>query len=125
MSPTFKLPGGGIAIACIRGRKPKPRPVPCVSCGLVPHAVLCDGPGAERGTTCDAQRCRDCSVRVGQNRDLCAEHWLLQHLGLPGALVFYGLLAFELRRRCCHGRWDPSIDPVDGPCIYCDSGQST
>lgn len=37
-------------------------------------------------------------------------------------LVFWGLLSFELSRRCCHGRWDPMTGDW---CSYCDTGMST
>jgi len=39
-------------------------------------------------------------------------------------LVFVGLLTYEARHVCPHGKWAPAFHP-DEWCFYCDSGMST
>ena len=66
-----KLPDGGHAIACARGRQTKF----CVTCGKA-HQVLCDYPVTRNGKpgTCDRPCCRQHAVSVGDNRDYCLAH---------------------------------------------------
>lgn len=75
---TMKLPGGGFAIVCTRGRRPNL----CDVCKHRPFEVLCDYPlaGAKAGKTCDRKLCRGCAKHVGENKDLCPPH---AKLGLP------------------------------------------
>lgn len=63
----LKLPGGGVAIVCTRGRKPKP-------CGLCPqpHRFLCDWK-VESGT-CDKPLCAEHATQVASDKHLCPEH---------------------------------------------------
>ncbi len=61
-----KTPGGGIAIACTRGRRRT-----CAFCSAA-APLLCDGPppaGSKR-KTCDAPMCRQHAKHVGVDRDL-------------------------------------------------------
>jgi hypothetical protein len=67
--PIVNLPGGGTAIVCTRGRRPA-----CSVCGKRPGELLCDGPGAEPGKTCDARLCRSCAQHVAPDTDLCPRH---------------------------------------------------
>lgn len=68
----IKLPGGGVAIACTRGRRPRRTP-DCSCCTQREGPLLCDFP-IGNGKTCDKPLCRDCARRVGPNRDYCPSH---------------------------------------------------
>ena len=63
------LPGGGIAIVCTRGARPKKAP-PCHAC-TVPSTVLCDHKLNDAGKTCDRPCCAAHSLRIARNFDLC------------------------------------------------------
>lgn len=66
---------GGHAIICIRGKRFKP----CAYCAAL-HEVLCDGPGATKGSTCDLPMCREHATHVeGRNLDYCRKHAALGH----------------------------------------------
>lgn len=69
----IKLPGGGMAIVCTRGRR---TPARCDACKARPHEVLCDFElyGAKAGKTCDRKLCRSCAVKDGPGRDFCYQH---------------------------------------------------
>ena len=60
-----KMPGGGTAIVCSRGRKPKPR----CACGR-PSTKLCDGP-KPNGKTCDEPLCNEHAVHHEPDTDYC------------------------------------------------------
>jgi len=62
-------PGGGAAIVCSRGRRPKQK---CIACNAE-APLLCDWPVGD-GKTCDAPICRRHAVHVGPDRDYCPEH---------------------------------------------------
>lgn len=68
---TIDLGGGGFAIICSRGPKPKP----CVVCGAK-SSRLCDFPlkGKKAGKTCDAALCPRHAVRVVKDLDYCPAH---------------------------------------------------
>ena len=66
------LPGGGYAIICSRGRRPRP----CACCNL-PSTKLCDFPTGN-GKTCDLPLCDKCAVKGGPNVDFCPGHERLQ-----------------------------------------------
>jgi hypothetical protein len=61
---------GGFAIVC-RGHRRGRRRV--CSCGREAN-LLCDGPGVERGQTCDRPICAACATPGGRNIDYCREH---------------------------------------------------
>jgi hypothetical protein len=67
-SETVEIPGGGVAIVCHSG--PRPRTPRC-RCGK-PSSLQCDFPLLHG--TCDRYLCPGCAVHVGRNRDYCAEH---------------------------------------------------
>lgn len=54
----LNLPGGGVAIVCTKGGKPKR----CATCQR-DSKLLCDG--------CDAQLCRACAFSAWANIDFC------------------------------------------------------
>lgn len=62
-----QLPGGGVAIVCSRGRRPRPK----CACGK-PSSLLCDW--KVKGGTCDAPICVSCAEHVGNDKDLCPTH---------------------------------------------------
>lgn len=66
-----KLPGGGYAIVCSRGRRPKR----CSSCGRA-SSKLCDYPlrGEKAGKTCDLPICDACATHVPPDTDYCPPH---------------------------------------------------
>ncbi len=63
------LPGGGSAIVCSSGRRPK-----CSGCGR-PARLLCDWktPGVRTGT-CDTPLCERCTHKPAPGKDLCPAH---------------------------------------------------
>lgn len=64
--------GNGVhAIVCGRASRPKP----CSVCGR-PGMKLCDGPGTQKGATCDKVLCGDCATRVegDPSKDYCPAH---------------------------------------------------
>lgn len=69
----YKLPGGGVAIVCTKGRKPK-----CVTCGGAAE-LECDG--------CDKPICAQHSLSPSRNLDYCHDcttplkRWWLEHDG--------------------------------------------
>ena len=66
------LPGGGYAIVCSRGERPKP----CCICGRV-GGKLCDYPlrGEKEGKTCYRPLCSKCTVHSAPHDiDLCPSH---------------------------------------------------
>ncbi len=69
----FDIPGGGHAIVCSRGRRP--RPAPCTECKHRDHSLLCDFAlrGAKVGKTCSRRLCAACAVKRGE-LDLCPAH---------------------------------------------------
>ena len=83
-SEIVRMPGGGTAIVCFSGRRPKTPP--CACCGTGRATIQCDFPleppaqkrlifGDEKPPkTCDAYLCRSCAVRVGRDRDYCPHH---------------------------------------------------
>jgi len=66
-----KLPAGGMAIVCTRGRRVKQ----CSSCSRAGDR-LCDFPVERVGKagTCDRSICHRCSTRISGERDLCRAH---------------------------------------------------
>lgn len=62
-----RLPGGGVAIACSRGRRRR-----CFHCGKLGATLLCDGPVAVK-KTCDRPICVSCSTPDGPERDYCRD----------------------------------------------------
>lgn len=64
---TIRMPSGGYAIVCSRGRQKHK----FCACGK-PATLLCDWP-KDKGT-CDAALCRKCAVPAGPNRDHCPHH---------------------------------------------------
>lgn len=68
----FDLPGGGYAIVCSRGRKPRAK---CSACNVRVHELLCDFPlsGKKAGKTCSRKLCSACAVKVGE-LDYCPPH---------------------------------------------------
>lgn len=73
-----KLPGGGVAIMCSRGRKRRD----CRFCGRT-ATLLCDYAltGKRAGNTCDAAMCASCAARqpvasphAGDTVDYCPPH---------------------------------------------------
>jgi hypothetical protein len=78
---TVKLPGGGVAIVRMGGRRP---PV-CAFCGGE-STKLCDyrlefNDQVRLQRTCDAPMCDRCATRVGVNRDYCPRHRAQEKLG--------------------------------------------
>lgn len=72
---TVKIPGGPTAIVC--GSKPRTKPCYKQSDGCSGRGeFLCDYPVAE-GKTCDRPCCRAHAKRIGEDRDHCVEHALL------------------------------------------------
>lgn len=76
-SETVRLPGGGTAIVCHSG--PRPRTRRACSCGCGRTATLrCDypvpGKTGTRRYTCDAYLCRQCAVAAGPDLDYCPSH---------------------------------------------------
>jgi hypothetical protein len=69
-SEVVRLPGGGTAIVCYSGHRP--RGVPCVACGRR-SSLQCDYP-VSPGKTCDAYICTVCAKPQGPNRDYCPCH---------------------------------------------------
>ncbi len=69
-----KLPGGGPAFVCGRGRQPRPK---CSRCGK-PADKLCDFVIERRHggnhRTCDKPLCSSCAVSGGRNVDYCPDH---------------------------------------------------
>lgn len=65
------LPGGGSAIVCGRGLRPKA----CSVCGR-PSSKLCDFPlkGEKAGKTCDRPLCDKCAVHRDPDTDFCPAH---------------------------------------------------
>lgn len=65
------MPGGGSAIVCSSGKRPK-----CCKCGK-PARLLCDWktPGHRNGT-CDKPVCEACSTKPAPGKDLCPAHAL-------------------------------------------------
>lgn len=72
---TIDLGNGAYAIACTRGRNPKP----CCSCGR-PSSKLCDFPlkGNTTGQTCDRPICEKCAKHVPPDTDYCPTHAQMQ-----------------------------------------------
>ncbi len=68
---TVKLPGGGYAIVCSSGNRPKR----CSVCGG-PGGKLCDFPlmGRLAGKTCDRPLCAKCATSGGAEIDYCPPH---------------------------------------------------
>ncbi len=66
-----KLPNGGYAIVCTRGK----RPIICAVCKRR-GSKLCDFPltGAKSGKTCDRPLCDRCAVSGGKEIDYCPTH---------------------------------------------------
>lgn len=64
---TVRMPDGGLAIVCTRGKRPARK----CACGR-PATLQCDYP-VEHGT-CDEWLCKSCAVHVGHNRDYCPSH---------------------------------------------------
>ena len=63
--------GGGFAIICSRGRKPRAL---CQEPGCKNiHTKLCDWPGPHAGT-CDRMLCDDHATSVGDDKDYCPAH---------------------------------------------------
>lgn len=80
---TVRLPGGGVAIVCSRGRQ-KVRM--CEVCSERQATLLCDYP-VGHGKTCDKAMCESCTTRpqqvlpletvgsiIGETFDYCPEH---------------------------------------------------
>jgi hypothetical protein len=66
-----KLPDGGMALVCSRGRRSRP----CRYCGRA-SSRLCDFPvlrGLHKGT-CDTPICERCTTRIAGDGDLCRVH---------------------------------------------------
>lgn len=66
---TVKLPGGGAAIVCERGPRPKPK---YCACGAK-ATRLCDAPTG-KGRTCDRPLCDGCTSSPAPEVDHCPEH---------------------------------------------------
>ena len=67
---TVKMPDGGHAIVCSRGK----RPIKCRQCGK-PGDLLCDFPMPKKASkTCDAPICKNCAVHISDNVDYCPTH---------------------------------------------------
>ena len=66
--PCVRVPleGGGVAVVCTRGRRPRR-----CTCGA-PATLLCDAPRG-RGT-CSAPICESCATAIGPDRHLCPKH---------------------------------------------------
>lgn len=64
-----KLPGGGGAIICSRG--PRPKQKRC-ACGAV-ATLLCDA-DVGAGKTCDKPLCARCTFSPGPELDYCPDH---------------------------------------------------
>jgi hypothetical protein len=63
-----KLPNGGFAIVCSRGRRQR------CACGA-PAEVLCDWKVAgKKSGTCDKPICVMCAKQPARGKDLCREH---------------------------------------------------
>lgn len=71
--PVVKLPGGGTAIVCVRGRAPT---AACSVCGKKGADKLCDGspPKGARRATCDVRLCARCARHVDPDKDYCPRH---------------------------------------------------
>ena len=63
-----KIPGGGYAIICGRGK----RPIICSVCHRI-GSKLCDWP-VGNGKTCDRPLCDACAVSGGKEIDFCPSH---------------------------------------------------
>jgi hypothetical protein len=61
--------GKPIGVVCSRVRRRR-----CSACGNLGAEILCDGPGARAGKTCDRALCRRCATSVGPDVDLCPAH---------------------------------------------------
>ena len=71
----FDLPGGGYAIVCSRGPRPKR---PCRWCKDA-HEFLCDHvvqDSGRTGKTCDAPMCRVHAKQIGRDRHACPDHFV-------------------------------------------------
>lgn len=78
----IKVPGGGVAIVCSRGRRQQR----CRWCVSRPGKFLCDwkvGPGK----TCDKPICSEHAQEVASNKHLCPEHQKTYTAWLAGRQV--------------------------------------
>ncbi len=69
---TIRMPDGGFAIVCSRGRRHHAAPPPKCRCGR-PATLLCDHP-QPGGGTCDRPICATCARVVGPDRHHCPVH---------------------------------------------------
>lgn len=71
---TIKLPDGGMAIACSRGRKTER----CRWCERTPGVFLCDWKIGKKDSgapkTCDKPLCAKHALEVAPEKHICPEH---------------------------------------------------
>ena len=90
---TIRIPGGGIAIICNRGKRDQL----CSICKKRPVEFLCDWPIGKGKKTCDKALCKLCARETGVNTHYCFVHPSnVAQTELP--LLPPGLLPKELRR---------------------------
>lgn len=93
------VPGGGVAIVCTRGERPRR----CAVCGAPGATLLCDGPPrTPKAKTCDRPLCVRCAVRRAPDQDYCPEHapptavpWRDQAVALGWSRQDLDLLAWD------------------------------